>query len=172
VIKRGKTPVLTEDQARRLLASIDTSTLIGLRDRALIGVMTYTFARVSEVVAMTVEDYYPQGNRWWVRLDVKGGKRHDMPAHHKLEAFLDEYLLAAGIRNARKSPLFRSAAGKTGSADRKADGPGPRLRNGAAAHGGCRLQGEAWLPRLPRDRNHGLSRSRRHARKRAGYGRA
>ena len=114
VIKRGKTPVLTKDQARRLLASIDTSTLVGLRDRALIGVMIYTFARVSAVVAMTVNDYYPQGKRCWVRLHEKGGKRHEMPAHHKLEAFLDEYLSAAGIREAGKSPLFRSAAGKTG----------------------------------------------------------
>jgi integrase len=49
-----------------------------------------------------------------VRLYEKGGKRHEMPAHHKLEAFLDEYLSTAGIRNAGKSPLFRSAAGKTG----------------------------------------------------------
>ena len=114
VIKRGKTPVLTEDQARRLLGSIDTSTVVGLRDRALIGVMTYTFARVSAVVGMAVADYYPQGKRWWVRLHEKGGKRHDMPAHHKLEAFLDEYLAAAGIRDAGKSPLFRSAVGKTG----------------------------------------------------------
>jgi site-specific recombinase XerD len=106
VIKRGKTPVLTEDQARRLLASIDTSTLIGLRDRALIGVMTYTFARVSVVVTIAVEDYYPRG----VRLHEKGGKRHEMAAHHKLEAFLDEYLSAAGIREAGKSPLFPSSA--------------------------------------------------------------
>jgi hypothetical protein len=52
VIKRGKTPVLTEDQARRLLESIDTSSLVGLRDRALIGVMIYTFARVGAVVGM------------------------------------------------------------------------------------------------------------------------
>ena len=111
VIKRGKTPVLTEDQAGRLLDSIDTSTVVGLRDRALIGVMTYTFARVSAVVAMTVEDYYPQGKRWWVRFHEKGCKRHEMPAHHKLDAFLDEYLSAAGIRNAGKSPLFRSAVG-------------------------------------------------------------
>jgi len=114
VIRRGKTPVLTEDQARRLLESIDISTLVGLRDRALIGVMVYTFARVSAVAAMTVDDYYPQGKRWWLRLHEKGGKRHEMPAHHKLEAFLDEYLTAACIRDAGKTPLFRSAAGKTG----------------------------------------------------------
>jgi site-specific recombinase XerD len=61
VVKRGKTPVLTEEQARRLLESLDTSTLVGLRDRALIGVMTYAFARIGAVVAMRVEDYYPAG---------------------------------------------------------------------------------------------------------------
>jgi site-specific recombinase XerD len=114
VVKRGKTPVLTEEQARRLIESIDTSTLVGLRDRALIGVMTYAFARIGAVVAMRVEDYYPEGKRWWVRLHEKGGKRHEMPAHHKLEAYIDEYLEAAGIREDGKTPLFRSAIGRTG----------------------------------------------------------
>jgi integrase len=56
----------------------------------------------------------PGGKRWWVRLHEKGGKRHEMPAHHKLEQFLDEYLAAAGIREDGKTPLFRSAVGKTG----------------------------------------------------------
>jgi integrase len=58
---------------------------------------------------MRVEDYYPQGKRWWVRLHEKGGKRHEMPAHHNLEAYLDAYIDAAGIRDAGKSPLFRTA---------------------------------------------------------------
>ena len=87
---------------------------MGLRDRALMAVMTYTFARVGAVVAMRVEDYYPGGKRWWVRLREKGGKRHEMPAHHKLEQLLDEYLAAAGIRENGKTPLFRSALGETG----------------------------------------------------------
>lgn len=115
VVKRGKTPVLTTDQARELLDSIDTSTLIGLRDRALIGVMTYAFARIGAVVAMRVEDYFANGKRWWVRLHEKGGKQHEMPAHHKLEAFIDEYLEATGIGNASKSPLFRAAMGRAGT---------------------------------------------------------
>jgi site-specific recombinase XerD len=128
VVKRGKTPVLTEEQARQLLASIkvvrnatlsdgseaEVPSLVGLRDRALIGVMVYSFARISAVVAMEVEDYFPNGKRWWLRLHEKGGKRHEMPAHHKLEQFLDEYLTAAGIRDQGKTPLFRSAAGRTG----------------------------------------------------------
>jgi len=128
VVRRGKTPVLTEDQARRVLGSIkvvrkvtlpdgaetEEPWLVGLRDRALMAVMTYTFARIGAVVGMRVDDYYPGGKRWWVRLHEKGGKRHEMPAHHKLEQFLDEYLAAAGIREDGKTPLFRSAAGKTG----------------------------------------------------------
>ena len=57
VVKRGKTPVLVTEQARELLEGIGTSSVVGLRDRALIGVMTYTFARVGAVVGMTVDDY-------------------------------------------------------------------------------------------------------------------
>jgi integrase len=86
-----------------------------LRDRALIAVMTFALARVGAVVAMRVEDYFANGKRWWVRLHEKGGKRHEMPAHHKLEAFLDDYIKAAGIGDEGKSPLFRSAARRTGT---------------------------------------------------------
>lgn len=71
--------------------------------------MFFTFARVGAVVAMDVEDYYPQGNRGWLRLQEKNGKQHDMPAHHTLEAYLDEYVKAAGIADDRKGPLFRTA---------------------------------------------------------------
>src|SRR5271165_2585084 len=114
VVKRGKTTVLTAEEARELIDSIDPSTLVGLRDRALISVMTFAFARIGAVVAMKVEDYYPQGKRWWVRLHEKGGKRHEMPAHHNLEAYLDAYIAVAGIRDDSKGPLFRSATGRTG----------------------------------------------------------
>ena len=107
-VKRGKTPVLTADQARTLLDSIDASTVVGLRDRALIGVMVYSFARVSAAVSMEVGDYYQNGKRWWLRLHEKGGKRHDVPAHHNAEAYLDAYLTAAGIADDNKTPLFRS----------------------------------------------------------------
>jgi site-specific recombinase XerD len=114
VVRRGKTPVLSAAEARELLDSIDVSTAVGLRDRALIALMTYTFARVSAAVYMQVEDYYSQGKRWWVRLHEKGGKRHEMPAHHNLEAYLDAYIEAAGIKEQKKTPLFRSTRGRTG----------------------------------------------------------
>ncbi|MBX9622567.1 MAG: site-specific integrase [Gemmataceae bacterium] len=111
--KKGKTPVLDADEARQLLDRIDTTSVVGLRDRAVIGLMVYTFARVGALVAMNVEDYYPQGKRWWVRLHEKGGKLHEVPAHHKLEEFLDAYLEAAKLWDQKKAPLFRTTRGKT-----------------------------------------------------------
>jgi site-specific recombinase XerD len=114
VVKKGKTPVLSAAEARQLLDSIDTSTAIGLRDRALIGLMCYSFARVSAVAGMNVEDYYQQGKRSWIRLHEKGGKFHEVPAHHNAVQYLDEYLAQAGIADEKKSPLFCSALGKTG----------------------------------------------------------
>ena len=124
VVKKGKTPVLAADEARELLDSIaiarktgaeaEEPALIGLRDRALIGVMTYTFARVNAVLQMKVKDYFVQGRRGWVRLHEKGGKEHEVPCHHNLEQYLDEYIAAAGIAGDPDGPLFRTTGRKTG----------------------------------------------------------
>jgi integrase len=113
VVKRGKTPVLSAGDARTLLDSIDTSTLIGLRDRALIATMVYSFARISAVLGMKVEDYYPNGKRWWLRLHEKGGKFHEVPAHHNTEAYLDAYVEAAGLAGDPKGALFRTVRGRS-----------------------------------------------------------
>lgn len=112
VVKKGKTPVLTAAEARQLLDSIQADTLIGLRDRALIALMCYSFARVSAAAGMNVEDYYQQGKRAWFRLHEKGGKFHEVPVHHNAVQYVDDYLNAAGIAQDRKTPLFRSAAGR------------------------------------------------------------
>ena len=108
VVKTGRTPVLSAEETRILLDCIDVNTIAGLRDRALIGVMVYSFARVGAVVGMNVEDYFQEGKRWWFRLHEKGGKRHEVPAHHNAEAYVDAYLAAAQIAEDRKGPLFRS----------------------------------------------------------------
>src|ERR1051325_4353855 len=106
VVRRGKTPSLSAEEARELLNSIDVTTIKGLRDRAIIGVMLFSFARVGAVVAMNVEDFFQQKNRRWFRLHEKGGKRHDLPAHPVAETYVSTYLAAAGRRDG--TPLFRT----------------------------------------------------------------
>ena len=75
VVKNGAAPVLNADEARAVLDSIPIlreivlndgtksvhPRLLGLRDRALIAVMVYTFARISAVLQMKVSDYFIQG---------------------------------------------------------------------------------------------------------------
>ena len=143
----------------------------GLRDRALIGTLLYTFARVSAALAMRVEDYYPVGRRWWLRLHEKGGKHHEMPAHHTLQDALDAYLEAAGIADDRKGPLFRSAQGRTGRLTGQADGPRRRLPHDRPPRRRRRRRHPDRLPLLAGARHHRLSRERRPARARPGHGR-
>ena len=111
-VKKGKTPVLTAEEARALLDSIDPASPLGLRDRALIALMVYTFARVGAALKMRIEDVYVQGRRTWVRLHEKGGKRHEMPCHHNLDAYLHAYIDGAGLAGDSKGYLFRTARGR------------------------------------------------------------
>ena len=113
VLRRGKTPILAKDETRLLLENIDISSVVGLRDRALIATMVYSFARVGAVVGMRVGDYYKNGKRWWLRLHEKGGKFHEVPAHHKLEEYIDTYINISGLWEDRKGPLFRTVLGKS-----------------------------------------------------------
>lgn len=111
--RKGKTPVLSAEDARALLDSIDTSHVVGKRDRALIALMVFSFARVGAVTAMAVEDYYQNGKRWWIRLHEKGGKFHEMPVHHTAEEYLDDYIRSAELAKDLRGPLFRTAKGRT-----------------------------------------------------------
>ena len=118
--KKGKTPVLSAEETGTLFKAIDTASLVGLRDRALIGLMAYTFARVSAATSMKVEDCFLQGRRLFIQLHEKGGKRISLPCHHNLETYLEEYIAKAGIGDEKKGPLFRTAAGRSDTLRRNA----------------------------------------------------
>ena len=105
IIRTGKTPILTGPEARELFESIDLSTPIGLRDRALIAAMLYTFGRISAVLGMDTDDYFQVGRTMRLRLIEKGGRQHEMPAHHSLIEYMDAYLVGLGEV---KGPLFRT----------------------------------------------------------------
>ncbi|GAB4072248.1 tyrosine-type recombinase/integrase [Ancylobacter sonchi] len=110
--RRGKTQILESDEARVLLDAVDTDTLIGLRDRALISLMLFALSRIGAAITMKVEDVYMQRHRLWVRLHEKGGKVHEMPCHHTLEAALHAWLDASGLRANPKAALFPSCPGR------------------------------------------------------------
>ncbi|MGO9004856.1 MAG: tyrosine-type recombinase/integrase [Beijerinckiaceae bacterium] len=114
IVRRGKTPVLDPAEARQLIDAIDTTTVIGLRDRALIGLMVYSFARIGAAIGMRVEDVYTQNRHLWVRLPEKGGKQHEMPCHHNLETYLHEYIDGAGLARDPKAILFQTYSRRTG----------------------------------------------------------
>ena len=130
VVRKGKTPVLTAAEARALLDSIKTVRPTqhkrwnrNQRNRCwsvcAIGRSSAPWStpspRVNAVLQMKVRDYFVQGRRGWVRLHEKGGKEHEVPCHHSLEQYLDEYIAAAGIAGDPDAPLFQTAAGKTGA---------------------------------------------------------
>lgn len=112
-VRVGKTPVLTAAEARQLLDSIETDTLIGLRDRALISFMLYTFARVSAAVGVNIGDLFVQDGHTWVRLREKGGKDHVMPLHPALETAIGAYIRTLPALSP-DAPVFRAVEGRTG----------------------------------------------------------
>lgn len=105
-VRKGKTSVLSAEEMHELLAAIDTSSLLGLRDRALIALMGYTFARVGAAVGMKVQDFYVQKRRGWVRLHKKGGKVTELPCHHNLDQYLEEWISVSGLASEPEAPLF------------------------------------------------------------------
>jgi site-specific recombinase XerD len=116
VTRRGLTPVLLPEEARAILDAIDISTIKGLRDRALIATMTFTFARISATLALKVSDYQTRGRRSWIRLLEKGGQTIDLPCHHLLEDYLDAFIGAADIGQNKNAMLFCSMTSRSQNA--------------------------------------------------------
>jgi site-specific recombinase XerD len=171
VVRTGKTPVLAATEARQLLDSIDTGTIVGLRDRALIGLLVFTFARIGAALGTTVADVYWQHRRLWVRLHEKGGKEHSMPCHHHLETYLQDYIEAAGLAGDREGALFRTTVRRTGALTDRDDAV--RCLAYAAAPRAARRHSDGGLqPHIPRHWHYRLSRQRGFARKCSSHGRA
>jgi len=103
-----KTPILSAEDTRALFAHFCSTVLADVRDRALLGVMVYSFARVSAVTKLKVKDYQRQGAQAWLLLDEKGGKQRKVPVHHQAVAYLEQYLNLTGLREKPGTPLFRS----------------------------------------------------------------
>lgn len=111
----GRTPLITVEQSRKLLASIELQSVFGYRDRAIISVLIYTAARAGAVANLRIKDFSQEGSQFVLRFLEKGGKARSIPVRHDLEIILCEYLAAAGLAGApNDSPLFRTMAGRNG----------------------------------------------------------
>ena len=148
VTAEGRTPVLEGADVVQLLESLPCDDLVGLRDRALIGVMAYTFARIGAALALDVGDYFTQGRTSWLRLREKGGQRRQIAVHHVLEGYLDAYLAAARPGAAKGTPLFCTAPGRrgrlTGARMTQSDAWRMLQRRARAAGIDARLSNHTW----------------------------
>ena len=158
---KGATTVMSSQETSEFLKSIDTAHVVGLRDRAFIGVMVYAFARVSAVVSLKVEDYFPLQKRWWLRLREKGGKVNEMGCHHKLEQYLDEYIAAAGIAEDKKGTAIPRRHRPDRQAVRAVHVARRCMVHGAPTGAGCGHRDGNRQSFFPGHRYHGLSGTRR-----------
>ena len=110
----GKTPEIAIEHARRLLKGLDASHPVGLRDRAVVGILIYTAARVGAVAKLRRSDFYEVADQYCLRFHEKGGKVREIPVRHDLLEFLNAYLDVSGLRYSEpSSPLFRTAIRRT-----------------------------------------------------------
>ena len=110
----GKTTCLEPAEVQALLAVIDPTRMVGLRDRALIGLMFFTFARIGAALAVRCCDLKRRSNSTWIALNEKGGKIHEMPLHPQAEEWIWEYWHIAQRDVAKEQLLFRSIDRRTG----------------------------------------------------------
>lgn len=110
-VLEGKTPEITIRQARKLLSSINTDSVVGLRDKAILSILIYTASRIGAVARLTLRDLYDDGDQYCLHFLDKGGKSRDIPVRHDLQALLRTYLNTAGLSLGESSsvPLFRTA---------------------------------------------------------------
>jgi integrase/recombinase XerD len=112
-VMEGKTPEITIEQARTLLAAA-THDMVGLRDRAILATLTYTACRRGAVAKLRLGDFQHDGQQYALRFQEKGDKSREIPVRHNLEGFILAHVEAAGIGgDAKESPLFRMGNGRT-----------------------------------------------------------
>jgi integrase/recombinase XerD len=110
----GKTPEITVEHARTLLASIETGRVVALRDLAILATLANTACRGGAVAKLRLGDFQYDGQQYVQRFQEKGGKSREIPVRHDLEGFILAYVEAAGIGgDAKDTPLFRMGNGRT-----------------------------------------------------------
>jgi site-specific recombinase XerD len=110
----GKTPALSDAQAKCLLAAPDGGTLKGKRDRAILAVLLYRALRRAELCSIRVRDYEIRRGVPTLAVHGKGGKLRYVPVHPAAVRLIEDYLEAGGHRGDLSGALFRPVKSRTG----------------------------------------------------------
>lgn len=116
-VTEGKTPAIDPREARTLLNSIGVDRAIDLRDRAIIATLIFTAARVGAIAKLSRADFFTDGRQFYLRFDEKGDKQRVIPVRHDLQLLIETYLVACADPD-NSAPVFRTAAGRTGTLSR------------------------------------------------------
>jgi integrase/recombinase XerD len=105
--QEGSTPAISDLQARALLNAPSTSTIQGLRDRAILATLLYHGLRRAELCALHLADLHERQGVRHLRVLGKGSKIRNVPLHPAAAVAIAAYLEAAGHGEERVAPLFR-----------------------------------------------------------------
>ena len=108
--ENSHTPTFEDHEIKAFLGAIKLETLLDIRDKALFSVLAYSWARVSAVAALKVEDYYERKGQRWLRFHEKRGKIHEVPVHSNARGAIDQWLAASGLGSDPSAPLFPAFA--------------------------------------------------------------
>ena len=112
---KGTTKDMSVEQVQQLMKSINTETLQGARDYAILNTMFLTGCRVSEVANLKVEDLTENRGFSILNFTVKGGEENPVEVHPRLKPILQNYLEKSGHSSTPKSPMFQAVKnGKPG----------------------------------------------------------
>jgi site-specific recombinase XerD len=109
----GKTPAISDAQARKLLDAPPADTLKGKRDRAILATLLYHGLRRSELCGLRVKDYSDRRGIKHLAVRGKRSKLRFLPVAPEAIARIEEYLLFAGHAADADGPLFRATKHKT-----------------------------------------------------------
>jgi site-specific recombinase XerD len=103
----GKTPAISDGEARVLLDAPDGNTLKGKRDRAILGILLYHALRRAELCSLHVKDFHPRRGIMMLAVMGKGSKIRNIPVHPKVIGLIQDYLDFSGHGTDNEGPLFR-----------------------------------------------------------------
>ncbi|MEG2353110.1 MAG: tyrosine-type recombinase/integrase [Clostridium sp.] len=93
IIVNKETEFLNKTEVKQLLESIDTSTLIGLRNKTILALALTTALRKSELINIKISDVQSYGEYDVINVIRKGGKKDTVKLQPKVKELIIEYLL-------------------------------------------------------------------------------